>query len=324
METSRPKLYLARLWALIWNSIGRVGPHRVGQLAASISYYALLSVFPAAIVLAAVAGMILNDPTARQDVIDFLFDELPLNETGGRSDVESLVKGVTNNAGTLGVIGGVALLISASALVGAIRNSIAVIFEGDVSRGALRGKGLDLLLILGTGLLFVVSFASTILSKVEPDVGEGALKVIESVLTATGALLPIVISILVFTVLYTVLPVTRPRIRDVWPAIVFATLGFELVKWGFSVYLENFSNYSAIYGSLGAVVAFMVFIYIAAIVLLFGAEMAALWPEVRDGDHDPGSGDDDGPSKSFLEEVRDFAKSLVSRNPTGEHEIRRR
>jgi uncharacterized BrkB/YihY/UPF0761 family membrane protein len=131
----------------------------------------------------------------------------------------------------------------------------------------------------------------------------------------------------VFTVLYTTLPVNRPRIRDVWPAIVFATIGFELVKWGFSVYLDNFSNYSAIYGSIGAVVAFMVFIYIAAIVFLFGTEMAALWPEVRAGKHDPGSGDDDdddGPSKSIGEEVRDFLKSLVTRNPTGEHEIRSR
>ena len=147
---------------------------------------------------------------------------------------------------------------------------------------------------------------------------------IEDVLTATGALLPIAISALVFTVLYTVLPVNRPRIRDIWPAIVFATIGFELVKRGFSVYLDEFADYSAVYGSLGAVVAFMVFVYIAAIVFLFGAEMAALWPEVRRRRARPGRrGDDDGDSKSFGEEVRDFLKSLVSRNPTGEHEIRR-
>ena len=324
-ETSRPKLYLARLWALIWNSIGRVGPHRVGNLAASISYYALLSIFPAAIVLAAIAGFVLDDQTAREDVIEFLFDELPLSETNGRGDIEKIVSGVTNNAGTLGIIGSIALLISASALVGAVRNSVAVIFEADCSRGVLRGKGLDLLLILGLAVLFALSFAATILGKVEPDLGDGALDVIESILTAPGALLPIAISALVFTVLYTTLPVNRPRIRDVWPAIVFATVGFELVKWGFSVYLENFSNYSAVYGSLGAVVAFMVFVYVAAIVFLFGTEMAALWPEVRGGEHDPGSGDDDddGPSKSFGQEVRDFLKSLVTRNPTGEHEIRR-
>lgn len=322
-ETSRPKLYLARAWALIWTSIGNLGRHRLGQLAASMSYYALLSVFPAAIVLAAAAGFLLDDPSAHEDAVQYLFDELPLSDTKGRSDIEDLVNGVTKNAGTLGLIGGIALLISASALIGAIRNSVAVIFEADHTRGAIRGKGLDLLLILGLGVLFALSFAATILSQFDSNLGDGFFNVVETALTATGWLLPIALTALVFTVLYTVLPVNHPRIRDVWPAIVFATLGYELVKHGFTFYLNNFANYNAVYGSLGAVVAFMGFVYIASLVFLFGAEMAALWPEIRAGEHDPGSGDDDdGPSKTFLEEVRDFGKSLVSHNPTDEHQVR--
>ena len=109
-----------------------------------------------------------DDDTAREDAVNFLFDELPLSEGSGRGDLESLVKGVTNNAGTLGVIGGIGLLISASAMFGAIRNSVAVAMEADCSRGAVRGKGLDLLLILGLGLLFVGSFASTVLNRFDP------------------------------------------------------------------------------------------------------------------------------------------------------------
>lgn len=323
-ETSLPKLILARAWALIWNSIGRLGPHRVGNLAASMAYYALLSLFPAAIVLAAIAGLVLDDEAARQDVIDFLFDELPLSETDGRSDIESLVDGVVSNAGTLGLVGALALLIAASALAGAMRNSVAVIFEAPVSRGALRGKGVDLLLVLGLGLLFIASFAATLLGQFDPDLGDGFFNVVEDVLTATGSLLPLVLGAFVFAVLYTVLPVTHPRLRDVWPAILFASVGFELVKRGFSFYLDKFADYSAVYGSLGAVIAFMIFVYIAATVFLFGAEMAALGPEVMRGEHDPGAGDDDddGESKTFGEEVRGFLKGLVSRNPTGEHEIR--
>lgn len=283
-----------------------------------MAYYALLSVFPTAIVLAAVAGFVLDDPTARDDAVEFLFKELPLSETDGRGDLESLVDGVTSNSGTLGLIGGVALIISASALISATRNSVAVIFEGEFSRGVLRGKGVDLLLVLGLGVLFALSFAATILGRFEPNLGGGALEAVESALTATGSLLPIALSALVFAVLYRVLPVSQPRFRDVWPGVLFATLGYELVKRGFSLYLENFADYSAVYGSLGAVVAFMVFVYIASIVFLFGAEMAALWPEVRAGGHDPGAGDD-GQSKTFGEEVRGFLRSLVSRNPTDEH-----
>lgn len=74
------------------------------------------------------------------------------------------------------------------------------------------------------------------------------------------------------------------------------------------------------YGSLGAVVAFMFFTYVALLVFLLGAEMAALWPSVRAGDHDPGMGDDES-GKPFGQQVRDFLKSLVSRNPTDEHPV---
>ena len=65
----------------------------------------------------------------------------------------------------------------------------------------------------------------------------------------------------------------------------------------------------------------MVFVYIASFAFLFGAEIAALWPEVRAGKHDPGG--DDGEGKTFGEEVRGFLKGLVSRNPTGEHRVER-
>lgn len=297
--------------------------HRGTQSAASMAYYALFSVFPTAIVLAAIAGFVLNDAAARQDVVDFLFKELPLSDdASGRGDIENLVAGVTNNSGTLGLIGGLALLISASALISAARNSINAIFGGDVTRGFIRGKGLDLGLVLGIGALFVLSFAATLLTQIEPNFGDGVLGLFETVFTATGWVLPLVLSAIVFGVLYTVLPVNHPRLRDVWPGVLFATLGYELLKRGFSIYLDGFANYSAVYGSLGAVIAFMFFTYVASLVFLLGAEMAALWPRVRAGEFDPGSGDDDGPPKPFGEQIRDFGRSLVSRNPTDEHEVR--
>ena len=280
-----------------------------------MSYYALFSLFPAAIVLAAATGVVLDDPNARQDVVDFLFRELPLSDDAqGRGDIEGLVKGVAANTGKLGLIGGITLLISSSALISAARNAINAIFGGSVTRGYIRAKALDVALVLGFGLLFALSFATTLLTQYRPDVGGGALGVVEDVLTFTGLLLPVVLSALVFAGLYTILPVTDPRLRDVWPGVVLAVIGYELLKRGFSIYLDNFSDYSAVYGSLGAVVAFMVFTYAAALVFLLGAEMAALWPSVRAGALDRCA--DDAPGKPLIREMREFARSLVSRNPT--------
>jgi len=285
-----------------------------------MSYYALFSVFPTAILLAAVAGIVLDDATSRQDVVDFLFEELPLSDDAeGRGDIESLIRGVTNNSGTLGLLGGLALVVSASALISAARNSINAIFGGRVTRGAVRGKALDLVLVLGIGLLFALSFTATLVAHFDPDFGDGVLGFVESAFSVTGWILPVVLSALVFAVLYTVLPVHRQRLRDVWPGVLFASLGYEALKRGFSIYLDNFADYSAVYGSLGAVVAFMFFTYMASLVFLLGAEMAALWPPVRAGRYDPGANDGDGPSKSFGRHVREFGRSLVSRNPTEVH-----
>ena len=307
---------------MIWNAIDQFTKHRGTQFAAAMSYYALFSVFPAAIVLAATAGIVLDDEKARQDVIDFLFRELPLSDdTEGRSDIESLIKGVTRNSGTLGVIGIVGLLISTSALFSSARNAIDAIFGDRMSRGYLRGKALDLAFVLSLGLLFTLSFAATLLSRFKPDLGDGVLNVAEQVFTFGDFVVPALLGALVFTVAYTRLPVERRKVRDVWPGILFATVAYELLKLGFSLYIDNFANYSAIYGSLGAVIAFMFFAYLGSLVFLIGAEMAALWPDVRAGKHDGGGEDDDEPSKSFGEQVRDFGKSLISRNPTEEHDI---
>lgn len=314
------QIILARTWAVVWNVLDGLGAHRASQYAAAMSYYALLSIFPAAIVLAAVAGFVLDDPGARQDVIDFLFRELPLaDDEQRRSDIESLVRSVSNNYGTLGVLGLIGLLFSASALLSSARLAIDAIFGGRVSRGYLRGKGLDLGLVISLGALLFLSFAATLLARIEPEVDGGVLKVIEGIVGFGYVVVPALLTAFVFAVAYIRLPVDRQRLRDVWLGVVVATVGIEVLKLGFSAFISGVTDYTTVYGSLGAVIAFMVFTYLAAIVFLIGAEIARLWPSVRDGEHDPG----EEPGPSVGEQVLDFGKSLVRRNPSDEHDVPR-
>ncbi len=278
-----------------------------------MSYYALFSIFPTAIVLTAILGLVLDSATVQTDVVDFLLDSLPLSDDPQtRTDLEALVVGVTGNSGAVGIFGAITLLISASALVSATRNSIDTVFAGEVTRGALRGKALDVLLVLAIGLLFIISFAATIVTQFDLGPDSGVIGVIETILSASGILLPLVLGTIVFSVAYTILPVQRQALRDVWPGVLFAVIAYEAVKLAFSFYLENFANYDAVYGSLGAVMAFMVFVYLASIVFLVGAEIAFLWPQVRRGDFDPGDDDDRSPPAV---NVRDLARSLFKRNP---------
>jgi membrane protein len=301
---------LARAAKLIERSVDAFARHHCPQLAASISYYALLSIFPAAILMVAIFGVVIGDDEARTEVVDFLFENLPVSEGEGRKDLEKVVDGVTSNTGALGVVGLLGVLYSASALMGAIRNSLAIIEETERQRPPLRAKALDLLLVLGLGILIALSFAATLVRGLAVDLSKDlgfTGRVIDEALNAVGFLIPFTLSLIAFTVILTVVPYPRPRLRDVWPGVLLAAVGFELAQRGFALYLENFGNYSAIYGSLGAVITFLVFIYIAAMVFLLGAEMATLWPRVRAGEFD----DSDGDGEPFGERVRGFLRGLV-------------
>ena len=87
----------------------------------------------------------------------------------------------------------------------------------------------------------------------------------------------------VFTGVFRYASAERPKLRDIWPGVLVAAIGYELAKTGFALYLDNFANYGAVYASLAFVVAFLVFTYIVAFVALLGAEVAAEWPKVRAG-----------------------------------------
>ena len=301
---------LGRAAKLIERSVDAFARNHCPQLAASISYYALLSIFPAAILIVAIFGVVIGDDEARTEVVDFLFENLPVSEGQGRQDLEKIVDGVTSNTGTLGVVGLLGLLYSASALMGAIRNSLAIIGETERQRPPLRAKAWDLLLVPGLGILIALSFAATLVRGLAVDLSNDlgfTGRVVDGALNAFGFLIPFTLSLIAFTVILIVVPYPRRRLRDVWPGVLMAAVGFELAQRGFTLYLENFGNYSAIYGSLGAVITFLVFIYIAAMVFLLGAEMATLWPRVRAGEFE----DSDGDGEPFGEQVRGFLRGLV-------------
>ena len=307
---ARARHALGRAAKLIERSVDAFARNHCPQLAASISYYALLSIFPAAILIVAIFGVVIGDDEARTEVVDFLFENLPVSEGQGRQDLEKIVDGVTSNTGTLGVVGLLGLLYSASALMGAIRNSLAIIGETERQRPPLRAKAWDLLLVPGLGILIALSFAATLVRGLAVDLSNDlgfTGRVVDGALNAFGFLIPFTLSLIAFTVILIVVPYPRRRLRDVWPGVLMAAVGFELAQRGFTLYLENFGNYSAVYGSLGAVITFLVFIYIAAMVFLLGAEMATLWPRVRAGEFE----DSDGDGEPFGEQVRGFLRGLV-------------
>lgn len=254
------------------------------QRAASISYYALFAIFPLAILTVAVFGLFVSSAHARDQVVHFLLGILPLQRGKGRSDLHQLLIGVTQNTATVTVLGAAALIFSASGLMTAVRLALNAAWERtDIARPPVQGKLLDLFLVLVAGAFILLSLALTLAVRLTVQLGDGSfVGSVANVLLDAGQAVPALISFVVFTFLYRVVPEGGTRIRDVWPGALVAALGYELAKTGFGLYLANFGHYDAVYGSLGAVIAFLVFAWLTANLFLLGAEVASEWPGVRD------------------------------------------
>ncbi|HEU4657319.1 MAG TPA: YihY/virulence factor BrkB family protein [Capillimicrobium sp.] len=291
----RGRLAWARFARTTEESVTAFFAHRGPQFAAAIAFYALFAIFPLAILVVVAFGVVIGDDDAREHVVTFLLDNLPLSADQGRRDLERLLAGVTRDTGALGAVGIGGLVLSASGLMGAARSALNEAFDADLTaprRPPLQGKALDVLLVFGAGLVIGLSLVLTVAVQVaarksaELDWLGSFGGTLADWLLKLGPLIPVLLALAVFWTLYVVVPMRRVRFRDVWPGAVVAALGYELVKTGFGVYLDGFADYSAVYGSLGAVVAFLVFVLLAAGVFLLGAEVAARWPAVRDAGED--------------------------------------
>ncbi len=268
---------------------------RATQLAAAISYYALFAIFP--IVILAVAGfsLVLGEATARHDVLDFLTRNLPVTQQSGRQDLSDLLGGVTQNTEAFGIVGVLGLLFSASGLMGGLRNAVNTAWQVEDRRPPLHGKLLDVVLVLGIGALIAASLAGSLVTRAVQSLSSDVSQALGAgVFGLATRALPLAIAFAGFLLLYRVVPATAVRWRDAAVGALVATAGYAATKVGFGAYLNGVADYGAVYGSLGAVVAFVFFVYLNANVFVLGAEVASEWPAVQRGAHDvPHAEEDD-------------------------------
>jgi membrane protein len=283
------------------------------HFAASISYRVLFSIFPLVIVLTAVFGIVLRVAGIRRSVVDTIVGAIPLTESG-QEELRRWLEGATGSLSTLGLVGIVGLLWAASGMMAAIRTSLNSAWDVSDTRPFLQGKLLDLLLVLSVGLAVTLSVGATIAVRFLDRYASDALAEVGLGSSAFTWLLslvpPLALSFAVTVFLYSTVPATRPRVREVWPAALFVAVVFTLIQNLFALYLEHFTSYNRVYGALGAIIAFLFFTYVASSVFLLGAEVASAWPRVRRelerGEEKPG-----GPP--FTEQLKSFFLGLAVR-----------
>jgi membrane protein len=276
----------SRLLLLARRSLREFFDDRAPQFAAAISFHVFFSLFPLAILFVAVVGLALRDESTRDHVLDLLVNAFPVSDQG-RNDISNTLRSVTGGLSALGFLSVIGLLWSASGLMAAVRAALNAAWDLETGRSFVHGKLADLLLVAAAGLLVLISLALTVAVRVVSKISTGAADALGPLSSSAGVftwllglLAPFTVSFLAFAFLYRVVPATDVRLTEIWPGALFAAIGFETLKNGFAVYLAHFADYNAVYGSLGAVIAFLVFVNLASNLFLFGAEIASEWPRL--------------------------------------------
>jgi membrane protein len=312
-------LVLRRVAILVYRSVKAFFDDHGSQRAAALSYYVLFSLFPLIIFTVGMFGLVLKDPELQADLVDRIMDSFPLSQDEGRSDVAHALEQVARNeSGAIGLFGLLGLMWSASAVFGVLRSALNIVFKVQSPRPVLVQKLLDLLVVLSFAPFFLLSVAATSLLRIARRTTE-SLPILGDAPEALGfgwliasIALPILISFVAFFLVYWLVPAQRLHARYIVPGALLAAVLFEAGKIGFNVYLENFSNYDVIFGSLGAVVAFMFWVYLSASFLLLGAELSSELPAVAAGVYDKREAPS-GPKRPLKEKAYRFLRSLVLR-----------
>lgn len=258
--------------------------------AAALAYYALLSFFPFLILLASIAGLIIGDPETRGRVVQFVIAQVPQAASLGDQIEQTIAELAGTRGGLFGVIGLAGSLLAASQVVGGLRRALNDVFEVRQGRRYLHGRLIDVLTVLGLMVLAVVwtalGIVVSILSVIPRRLGlELSWLPAGWVLWLVSFAFTWALAILAFSVL----PSARPRWRALAIGAGVAAVGIEAVRAGFGAYVTRFGRYDVVYGTLGGVVAFLVFVYFVAMVALLGAQLAAVLSQGRTGSEPHGA-----------------------------------
>lgn len=253
------------------------------QLAASISYYALFSLFPLTLLAMAVFGTFLRDSDVQQAVLEAIIDFLPVE---GSTVADSLKKAASLGP-TISVVSFFAAMWSAGALSSAVRQTMDRVFEVNSKRPLLRAKFIDFVLMPVIGLPLIGGVVLTGVWRFFQRQLAERWSLFDDHLGwawSIGAfLIPLALTFVAFTALYRFAPNKRHPYRHIVPGALVAAIAFEVLKNGFAWYLDSFGNYN-VYGSLGSVIVLLFWIYLVANILIFGGEVAVEIPHVRNAE----------------------------------------
>jgi membrane protein len=265
----------ARSWfGVLKRTIKEFREDNLTDWAAALTYYGILSIFPALLVLVSILGLI--GESATQPLLDNLSTVAP-------GPAQEIFTGAIENlqqsqgqAGLLLIVGIAAALWSASGYVGAFIRASNSIYEVEEGRPFWKLRPIQIAITLFMIMLISIGAVAVVVTGPLAEEVGNLIGVGDAAVTAWDiAKWPVLVLIVstMFSVLYWAAPnVKQPGFRWLTPGGVLAVILWIIASAAFAFYVANFSSYNETYGTLGGVIVFLVWLWITNIAILLGAE----------------------------------------------------
>jgi membrane protein len=246
--------------------------------AAALTYYGVLALFPSAIVVVALVGLVANGEDAVNAILDVVRDLNP----GSVENLRDLINDVVGQQGSAKVLfsfGVLGAIWSASGYVGAFTRAANAIYGVRETRPFYRLRPLQLLITVAALVLLSAAALGLVVSgPVARAIGDalgagGAARLAWSI--GRWPVLALVAGFLLSLLGWIAPNVQPPRLRWLTVGGLLTLVVWAALSVGFGVYVANFSSYNVTYGSLGAVVAFLVWLFLSNCAVLLGVEINA-------------------------------------------------
>ncbi|WP_336832831.1 YihY/virulence factor BrkB family protein [Staphylococcus pseudoxylosus] len=253
----------------------RIGKDDASGLSAQLSYYFMLSLFPMLLFLLSIVPVV---GVKQSTIRDMIKDHVP---PAYASQVADIIGDIMSNAsGSILSVGLILALWSASNGMTALMNSFNVAYDVEDSRNFIVSK---LFSVLFTLAMIIVMPVALVLPTFGQQIGDllfgplGLGEQVKWVFDTIRYVLPVIVVLIAFMVLYTLAPNVKIKLMSVIPGAIFATIVFLAGSYLFGIYISNFSNYSKTYGSIAGIIILMLWLYITGFIIIIGAEINAIF-----------------------------------------------
>lgn len=241
-----------------------------GDLAATIAFWAFFSIFPMLIGILSLAGHFLDSPQLQSRIYQVVSNLLP----GSAGLVKNSLEGVVRYRGPMTWVSIGGLIWTAGKGFGAVTRAVNRALDARRTqfyllsgiRHCLMAVAVSILLITSIGITVAIEivFKPSFLSRLGFDAIE--------VPRLQGRAMSFILVFLIFGLIYKLAPYIKVQWRSVLPGAVLAAILFELSKTAFVLYLDHMAQFQAIYGSLSSIIVLLLWLYLSALILVFGAE----------------------------------------------------